>query len=63
MSSAENSNLDHLTDKELVRNLLARSDLTPLEMKLAERLDRALDTIEEQDEELDGIKHGKHTRR
>lgn len=50
----------HLTNAELLRLLLSRNDLTPLEVILLERIDNLLDEVAHLEDELKDYEHGKH---
>lgn len=41
-----NTELSHLTDKELMTHTAMKQDATPLEIELMQRLENALDTLE-----------------
>ncbi len=53
MHTNENSRLPYAghTDEELLRMTYVKDELTELEMELAHRLDRAMDTIKDLEEE------------
>ena len=48
----------HMSDAELVRHLYTLSDKTALEMELAYRLEQAIETIADLDEELTAVRNG-----
>lgn len=48
----------HMSDAELVRHLYTQDNKTDLELELAYRLEQAVETIADLDEELTAARHG-----
>lgn len=53
----------HLTNAELLRLLLSRNDLSPLEVILLERIDNLLDEVARLENEIKDYEHGHNPRR